>query len=233
MSKATTCVDTRSATSLPASGDGLTPSAVQVGPTTDLFGQALAPANRSASSGRALASPTSVTSGLSGAALSRSESLALSLVNRLMGVTAEHGSTLYGLTWKLLATPSHRRFFLLRASEHRTAGTAYSSWVTPSTRDWKDTPGMSRVSSNPDGSVRRRVDQLPRQARLVVLGGGQPGCPAVTDTSVPFNPEHSRWLMGFPPEWSSCAPTVTRSSRRSPKSSSVPTCSSGGSDATG
>lgn len=37
-----------------------------------------------------------------------------------------------------------------------------ASWVTPSARDWKDTPGM--VTERPDG--RKRLDQLPRQAAL-------------------------------------------------------------------
>ena len=37
-----------------------------------------------------------------------------------------------------------------------------SSWSTPSSRDWKDTPGMATEAE--DG--RKRLDQLPRQTHL-------------------------------------------------------------------
>lgn len=39
-------------------------------------------------------------------------------------------------------------------------------WVSPSSRYWKDSPGMATEALNPDGSVRHRVDQLPRQEQL-------------------------------------------------------------------
>lgn len=42
-----------------------------------------------------------------------------------------------------------------------------TGWVSPSSRDWKDTPGMATEAVNPDGSHRSRTDQLPRQAALV------------------------------------------------------------------
>lgn len=54
-----------------------------------------------------------------------------------------------------------------------------SAWATPSSRDWKDTPGMATTGTNPDGTERQRVDQLPRQANLAgwptpnVMSGGQ------------------------------------------------------------
>ena len=41
-----------------------------------------------------------------------------------------------------------------------------AGWVTPSARDWKDTPGMSTTGTNPDGSTRTRLDQLPRLAAI-------------------------------------------------------------------
>lgn len=42
-----------------------------------------------------------------------------------------------------------------------------AGWVTPSSRDHKDTPGMAMEAANPDGTTRARLDQLPRQAALV------------------------------------------------------------------
>lgn len=41
-----------------------------------------------------------------------------------------------------------------------------AGWSTVSARDWKDTAGMATEATNPDGSTRTRLDQLPRQALL-------------------------------------------------------------------
>ena len=41
-----------------------------------------------------------------------------------------------------------------------------SGWPTCSSRDWKDTPGMAETETNPDGTERKRLDQLPRVAQL-------------------------------------------------------------------
>ncbi len=41
-----------------------------------------------------------------------------------------------------------------------------SAWPTASARDWKDTAGMATTGTNPDGSERSRLDQLPRVAFL-------------------------------------------------------------------
>ena len=46
---------------------------------------------------------------------------------------------------------------------------------------------------------------------------GQPatGSRAATTNLGQLNPAHSRWLMGYPPEWDACAPMATPSSRKS------------------
>lgn len=100
-------------------------------------------------------------------------------------------------------------------------------WATPSSRDHKDTPGMATTGTNPNGSTRDRVDQLPRQA---YAWAGTTPSPSEAQTE-PFdssrpkprrkglNPRFGLWLMGFPVAWLDCAPSGTRSSRKSRKSS--------------
>lgn len=84
-----------------------------------------------------------------------------------------------------------------------------ASWVAPSARDWKDTPGMK--TKRPDG--KSRIDQLPRQAQALAASGPMlDGSSARTDGIARLDPAFCRWLMGLPPEWDDCAPTVTVSS---------------------
>lgn len=221
MSDQATLKATPSATSSPASGCGVTHCAELGGQMIDPFGPAPALVNLSAAQARAEGLLTSGTCGRHSTGLYHSAHLASSLVSRLQAVTALLGSTLYKLTWKLRDTPAGSSICLLRASVLRTSGNGSglqrSGWVTPSTRDWKDTPGMSLTATNPDGSKRTRVDQLPRQAayctgrRLTVTGRMLTGLKTVPASGALLNPALSRWLQGLPTEWDDCAPMETPS----------------------
>lgn len=82
-----------------------------------------------------------------------------------------------------------------------------AGWVTPTTRDWKDTSGMT---AQRDG--KERLDQLPRQAytagplRLTVFGEMRTGSFVEMANGVQLNPAHSRWLMGLPHAWDVSSP---------------------------
>ena len=94
-----------------------------------------------------------------------------------------------------------------------------SGWASPAARDHKDTPGMATTGVNPDGSIRNRVDQLPRQAAMA-SGATTTGTPAATGKPGVLNPDLSRWLMGFPAAWGCCGATAMRLSRKRPPRSS-------------
>lgn len=91
------------------------------------------------------------------------------------------------------------------------------SVASPSARDWKDSPGMSETGVDPDGSIRTPLDQLPRQAQLADSGETATGGTGAMKNSGQLATDYSRWLMGLPTVWESCADMVTRSSRRKPK----------------
>ncbi len=161
MSVQTTLQASPNAISSPVSACGRTPCDGGGGPTTGPCGQALALASLSAWQAWVTGWTTSGTYGRTGSTLSNSAALRSSLVNRLKQQFDTAGSTLFNLTWKESTTPSQQLVSLLRASVPRTSDNAYSSWVTPTTRDWKDSPGMTAQRDGKD-----RIDQLPRQAYL-------------------------------------------------------------------
>ncbi len=97
-----------------------------------------------------------------------------------------------------------------------------AGWVTPSSRDWKDTPNMATTSTNPDGTTRTRLDLLPRQA-MFLYGPTRFPSHAPTGNRGVLAPEFALWLMGFPTAWAvagmraarCCKARATRSFRKS------------------
>jgi hypothetical protein len=69
------------------------------------------------------------------------------------------------------------------------AAMAATGWTTPSARDWKDSAGMAQTGTNPDGTERMRLDQLPRQAALTAWAGW--GTPRVTGNGNHGNPSRA------------------------------------------
>lgn len=152
------------------SEDGATPCGSQAGPTTEQSGQGAHHVSRLATQESEKDKTISDTSGLCFSISSRSESLQSSLENRLRQRLEPAGSMIYKMTWKQKTTPRGRSYCQLVSSAHRTSdkesGLLLNGWITPASRDHKDTPGMATQATNPDGSTRNRVDQLPRQAAM-------------------------------------------------------------------
>ena len=98
-----------------------------------------------------------------------------------------------------------------------------AGWPTPALTDHKGGYQGGRMR---DGKLSTdRLDvvaQIAGPARLTASGEMLTGSSAGMESGGQLNPAHSRWLMGYPPEWDACGATVTPSSRRSRKRSSQP-----------
>lgn len=126
-----TYADTDSATSSPASEAGALPCDSPAGPMLDLFGQAVAPASRSAPRVSSVAATMSATYGLRSSTSSASAALQACLASRLPELLDSRGSITFALTWKAQATPLRRRICALRARGHSTSGSGSIGWHTP------------------------------------------------------------------------------------------------------
>ena len=87
----------------------------------------------------------------------------------------------------------------------------------PTTRDHKDGKECPNVPTN---SLLGREVWKAGPIRITASGQMLTGSDAGMESSGQLNPAHSRWLMGFPPEWDACAVTAMQSSRKSPPNSS-------------
>jgi hypothetical protein len=108
-----------------------------------------------------------------------------------------------------------------------------ASWATPTSRDHKD--GASTLENTPVNALPGRQALLSGSPAQMESKGQQESwsTPRANKWGFPgahgshekptgkgqLNPSFSLWLMGYPPEWLSCAPLATRLSRKSRQSS--------------
>ena len=90
-----------------------------------------------------------------------------------------------------------------------------ASWTTPQAHD-----------SSPRGKGQKAKHGTKHGCACLATDAGKTsnGSNAQTGSKGQLNPAFSLWLMGYPPEWLSCVPPATRSSRKSRQSSSKQQC---------
>ena len=95
-----------------------------------------------------------------------------------------------------------------------------SGWPTPTVTDAARGVAYDPMAKNMtlNMAAARTISDGP--ARLTANGEMLTGCSAGMESGGQLNPAHSRWLMGYPPEWDACGVTATPSSRKPRKQSS-------------
>lgn len=122
---------------------------------------------------------------------------------------------------------------------------ALASWPTAAARDWKSTasnkhdhnarplnevarlaswvtPNCPRANDSDNTAGRQYPSGLNKGLEWQASGAIANGSLAGTEVGVQLNPDHSRWLMGYPVEWGYCGATAMQLFRKSRSNSSKP-----------
>lgn len=85
-----------------------------------------------------------------------------------------------------------------------------SNWRTPAVTDSVGGIPLQAINDPENFKSMVKNEYLVRRA----YGATPNGEPARTGSSARMNPSHSRWLMGYPPEWDVCAVMAMQSSHK-------------------
>lgn len=130
----------------------------------------------------------------------------------------------------------NRNMNLLESYRHDLADVPYllfskapewAAWPSPCAQN-----GTVNGYKDPEKVIKRKEAGRQQNLQDVVILANQPiritatgqtltGSDAGMESSGQLNPAHSRWLMGFPPEWDDCAVTAMQSFRKSLPNSSL------------
>jgi len=240
----TTCEDSSSATSSPASEAGPTPCGSPDGLTTEPSGPGAVLVSRSVSRAMVAAPMIRATFGLPGASSYASADLQRRLVSRLKRQLPSAGGIEFVMTWRTRLTPARRSVSRLQASALPMSESACFGWPTPVANDDNKTPAAHLAMKARMGGNRTAITSLQVLVKAIALGwptptavtdsGGAALCKwggtrsrqklreAVGDTVLngALNPAFPCWLMGYEDGWLNCAASAMPSSRKSRRSSS-------------
>jgi hypothetical protein len=103
-----------------------------------------------------------------------------------------------------------------------------TGWPTPTAKlaaggEYKDPEKALARVLGPHANDLRDFAKIAGPARFTASGKMLTGSTAGMESGGQLNPAHSRWLMGYPPEWCACAVMAMQSFQRLGRSSSVRT----------